>query len=311
MPGELTAPLVEVEQRRAPRFRNPKIVEEARQRGFAAVEGTLVPGVSAVSISGVRPQQQDCRRYRRTQGQSEEIDIAAEGKVTKALLRGAAEIWWRAWAGWPQGTENAGARPDTAQHCHHTHDHLRPLLAAATSDSIAGRRPECQEYGNNRKRKEHAMQIDLPEVVAEVTAAFNRYEKALGDQRRRGARRHLPRRIRAPSATAARKSSTASTGEIAAFRAARAPTGLNRSHLQDRHHHLRPRLRRGSTLFHRRAHAGQGRTSQKCRAGCGFPDGWHVVAAHVRRVIDGEGCCGRSRRFSRNIPTRGTHASLL
>ena len=64
MPGELTAPLVEVEQRRAPRFRDPKIVEEARQRGFAAVKDTCARRQRRFS-SGVRPQQQDRRRYRR------------------------------------------------------------------------------------------------------------------------------------------------------------------------------------------------------------------------------------------------------
>ena len=108
MPGELTAPLVEVEQRRAPRFRDPKIVEEARQRGFAAVEGTLVPGVSAVSVP-VFDHNNKIAGVIGALGRSEEIDTAAEGKVTKALLRGAAEISWRMGR---LATENAGARPD-------------------------------------------------------------------------------------------------------------------------------------------------------------------------------------------------------
>ena len=43
MRGEFTPPLVEVEQRRAPRFRDPKIVEEAQQRGFAAVQRSPAP----------------------------------------------------------------------------------------------------------------------------------------------------------------------------------------------------------------------------------------------------------------------------
>ena len=33
------------------------------------------------------------------------------------------------------------------------------------------------------------LEINIPEVVAEVTEAFMRYERALGRQRRRGARR--------------------------------------------------------------------------------------------------------------------------
>ena len=38
------------------------------------------------------------------------------------------------------------------------------------------------------------MEIDLPEVVAEVRAEFDRYEKALGDERRRDAQRDVPPR---------------------------------------------------------------------------------------------------------------------
>ena len=43
-------------------------------------------------------------------------------------------------------------------------------------------------------RRSQDVEIDLPEVVAEVTAAFDRYEQALVIERRRDARRDVPRR---------------------------------------------------------------------------------------------------------------------
>ena len=77
------------------------------------------------------------------------------------------------------------------------------------------------------------MEIDLPEVVAEVRAAFERYEKALVSQRRRRRSTPCSATTRAPSATASARTSTA-TSEIAAFRAARSPVGLARTTLAAR-----------------------------------------------------------------------------
>jgi DNA-binding IclR family transcriptional regulator len=91
MPDEMTASLLEAEQRRSPRFRDPKIIEDARQRGFAAVEGTAVPGISAVSVP-VFDHNDKIAGVIGALGRTEEIDAAPDGKVTKALLKGAAEI---------------------------------------------------------------------------------------------------------------------------------------------------------------------------------------------------------------------------
>lgn len=91
MPDEMTASLIEAEQRRSPRFRDPKIIEDARQRGFAAVEGTAVPGISAVSVP-VFDHNNKIAGVIGALGRTEEIDAAPAGKVTKALLKGAAEI---------------------------------------------------------------------------------------------------------------------------------------------------------------------------------------------------------------------------
>lgn len=105
MPGEMTASLVEAEQRRSPRFRDPKIIEDAREHGFAAVEGTAVPGISAVSVP-VFDHNDKIAGVIGALGRTEEVDAAPEGKVTKALLKGAAEISRRMgrWA-----AEQAGA----------------------------------------------------------------------------------------------------------------------------------------------------------------------------------------------------------
>jgi len=91
MPDEMTASLIEAEQRRSPRFRDPKIIDDARQRGFAAVEGTAVPGISAVSVP-VFDHNDKIAGVIGALGRTEEVDAAPDGKVTKTLLKGAAEI---------------------------------------------------------------------------------------------------------------------------------------------------------------------------------------------------------------------------
>jgi hypothetical protein len=121
------------------------------------------------------------------------------------------------------------------------------------------------------------MEIDRPEIVAEVTEAFRRYEEALvtndvavldtlfhDDTRtiRYGAGENLY-----------------GYAEIAAFRGARSPAGLAR------------RLSRtvittygrdtavASTLFHR--DSAPGKVGRQSQTWVRFPQGWRVVAAHV------------------------------
>jgi hypothetical protein len=125
------------------------------------------------------------------------------------------------------------------------------------------------------------MEIDLPEVVAEVTAAFERYEKALvaNDVAALDAFFHYdPRTIRYGGAE-----SLYGHAAIAAFRAARAPAGLARTlsntviTTYGRDHAV------ASTLFHRPANAAK--IGRQMQTWVRFPDGWRVVAAHVS-VID-------------------------
>ena len=86
------------------------------------------------------------------------------------------------------------------------------------------------------------MEIDLPEVRRRGAGGVRALRAGAGVERRRRARRDCFATIRAPSATAAARISTA-MHEIEAFRAARSPVGLGAHAVEDRDHDLRPRLR--------------------------------------------------------------------
>ena len=126
------------------------------------------------------------------------------------------------------------------------------------------------------------MDVDLPEVVAEVTAAFNRYEKALTtndvavlDDTFRMDRRTI--RYGGAEILYGHK-------EIAAFRAARNPAGLMRSISKTVITTYGRDFAVASTLFHRDSQPGK--VGRQMQTWVRFPDdGWKVVAAHVS-VID-------------------------
>ncbi len=102
------------------------------------------------------------------------------------------------------------------------------------------------------------MQIDLPEVVAEVKAAFERYEQALvsNDVATLDALFHNdPRTIRYGGAE-----NLYGYAEIQAFRAARSPAGPGAHFVENRDHQLRPRLCGGVDLISSRHFARQSRT---------------------------------------------------
>ena len=86
------------------------------------------------------------------------------------------------------------------------------------------------------------MEIDLPEVVAEVREAFDAYEKALvaNDVAALNALfRDDPRTIRYGGGE-----NLYGYAEIKAFRAARSPVGARPHAVAHGDHHLRPRIRR-------------------------------------------------------------------
>ena len=125
------------------------------------------------------------------------------------------------------------------------------------------------------------MEIDLPEVVAEVTAEFARYEMALvsNDVATLDAIfRKDPRTIRYGGGE-----NLYGYAEVAAFRAARSPAGLARTLAKtvistyDRDHAV------ASTLYHRTTMPGK--VGRQMQTWVRFPEGWRVVAAHVS-VID-------------------------
>jgi hypothetical protein len=125
------------------------------------------------------------------------------------------------------------------------------------------------------------MDIDLPDVVAEVTAAFDRYEKALVtndiavlDE----TFRVDPRTIRYGAAEI-----LYGHHEIAAFRAARAPVGLQRTISRTVITAYGRDCAVASTLFHRPTMPGK--VGRQMQTWVRFPEGWRVVAAHVS-VID-------------------------
>ena len=125
------------------------------------------------------------------------------------------------------------------------------------------------------------MEIDLPEVVAEVTAEFERYEKALVSNDVATLDeifRKDPRTIRYGGGEI-----LYGYAEIAAFRTARSPAGLARTLAKTvistygRDHAV------ASTLYYRATMPGK--VGRQMQTWVRFPEGWRVVAAHVS-VID-------------------------
>jgi Protein of unknown function (DUF3225) len=125
------------------------------------------------------------------------------------------------------------------------------------------------------------MEIDLPEVVAEVRAAFARYEQAL-----------VTNDVTVLDATFHEDARTIRYGtneilygfaEIAAFRAARSPVGLMRRLTKTVITTYGRDFAVASTLFRRETMPGK--VGRQMQTWVRFPAGWQVVAAHVS-VVD-------------------------
>ena len=125
------------------------------------------------------------------------------------------------------------------------------------------------------------MDVDLPEVVAEVSQAFERYEQALvtNDVAMLDALfRHDDRTIRYGVAE-----NLYGHKEVAAFRAGRSPIGLERTTSRTVITTYGRDYAVASTLFHRPTLAGK--VGRQMQTWVRFPEGWRVVAAHVS-IID-------------------------
>ena len=126
------------------------------------------------------------------------------------------------------------------------------------------------------------MEVDLPEVVAEVEAAFARYERALvsNDVATLDALFHDDARtIRYGGAEI-----LYGYGEIKAFRAARSPHGLERTLSKTVITTYGRDFAVASTLFHRPTMAGK--VGRQMQTWVRFAEGWRVVAAHVSVIDD-------------------------
>jgi Protein of unknown function (DUF3225) len=127
------------------------------------------------------------------------------------------------------------------------------------------------------------MEIDLPDVVAEVWGAFDRYEQALvsNDVETLDALfRDDPRTIRFGGGE-----NLFGFEQIRVFRAARSPAGLARMLANTVITTYGRDFAIASTLFHRASMAGK--VGRQMQTWVRFPDGWFVVAAHVSVISEG------------------------
>ena len=128
------------------------------------------------------------------------------------------------------------------------------------------------------------MQIDLPDVLAEVTAQFARYENALVSNDVAV----LDELFRADSRTLRYGIGENLYGydAIMAFRAARSPVGLKRKTAKSVITTYGRDTAVASTLFYRDTLPG--RVGRQMQTWVRFAEGWRIVAAHVS-IIDEPG----------------------
>lgn len=131
------------------------------------------------------------------------------------------------------------------------------------------------------------MDIDLPDVVAEVTAAFERYERALMANdvpTLNSLFRDAPRTIRYGGGE-----NLYGHDAISSFRAARSPLGLARALSKTVITTYGRDAAVASTLFHRAA--SPGKMGRQMQTWIQFVEGWRIAAAHVS-MIDADGSAG-------------------
>ncbi len=128
------------------------------------------------------------------------------------------------------------------------------------------------------------MDIDLPDVLAEVTAQFQRYEKAL-----------VTNDVAVLDELFHKDARTLRYGvgenlygysEIASFRAARSPIGLGRTTARTLITTYGRDTAVASTLFYRATLPGK--VGRQMQTWVRFADGWRIVAAHVSIIDDKE-----------------------
>ncbi|PPQ30781.1 oxalurate catabolism protein HpxZ [Rhodopila globiformis] len=124
------------------------------------------------------------------------------------------------------------------------------------------------------------MEINLPDVKAEVEAAFAIYEAALVSNDI-----DTLQRLFWPSDLTVRYGIAENLygyDEIGVFRAARSPAGLARTISRTVITTFGRDFATASTLFHR--DSAPGKTGRQMQTWVRTPDGWRVVAAHVSLI---------------------------
>jgi hypothetical protein len=124
------------------------------------------------------------------------------------------------------------------------------------------------------------MEIDLPEVVAEVRAAFDQYEVALVNNnvaKLDALFRDDQRTIRYGGGE-----NLYGYSEIKAFRSARSPVGLGRTISKTVITTYGREFATASTLYERPS--APGKIGRQMQTWVKFPEGWRVVAAHVSMI---------------------------
>ena len=120
------------------------------------------------------------------------------------------------------------------------------------------------------------MEVNIPEIVAEVRAAFDRYEAALAGNDVAALDALFwdsPRTIRYGLAE-----NLYGIDAIRAFRSARSPVGLGRELAETVITTFGRDFATASTLTRRTA---TGRTGRQMQSWVRTPEGWRIVAAHV------------------------------
>ncbi|MGC2775879.1 MAG: oxalurate catabolism protein HpxZ [Bradyrhizobium sp.] len=129
------------------------------------------------------------------------------------------------------------------------------------------------------------MEVDLPDVVAEVTAQFQRYEQAL-----------VSNDVAVLDALFRKDAHTLRYGigenlygydEISAFRGARSPVGLMRRTARTVISTYGRDTAVASTLFYR--DSAPGKVGRQMQTWIRFPEGWRIVAAHVSIIDETKG----------------------
>jgi hypothetical protein len=124
------------------------------------------------------------------------------------------------------------------------------------------------------------MEIDLPEIIAEVREAFDRYEKALvsNDVPALDALfRDDPRTVRYGAGEI-----LYGYADIKAFRAARSPVGLGRQLSRTVITTFGREFAVASTLYERPS--APGKIGRQTQSWVKFPEGWRVVVGHVSLI---------------------------